>query len=293
MKLKMLKNVSVTIERKTWIDIQNVVALCSKEVSWSSTVTKMEDKKDIVYFIESIFVPTQHVHATTTEMTPEGQAEVMMEVEDPNLLRCLGHSHVDMGTGMSGQDRSQFRTLYNNVDDFYLSIIFNKKREATAYLVDKALGVYLDEVPVNIEESAGNKTKDEWSKLIDEKVLPFPKKTYKIDHSLSFDGRKTYDPYGYDFTRKGGYKEPILLEEVEKEIEKDAEAFATCSSCGEICPIEETFPLERFQEKDTIVCYDCLESYSGGDITYMIDKENEVEKDDETTLSTDEGFINL
>ena len=73
------------------------------EVGWLGLVSRdPEENTFIVYKI--LPLPKQEVHATTTEMTPEGLAELMMELIDSgeltatqaNDIRFWGHKRRDV-----------------------------------------------------------------------------------------------------------------------------------------------------------------------------------------------------
>lgn len=123
---------------------------CSDEIGWLGTAYKNEEHNFIN--INDVFLFDQEVHATTTEITPEGLSDFATELlEQPdgidiwNNMKIWGHSHVRMAVSPSGQDDSQMATFSESGHDWFLRLIANKNGEMKIDLYDYKTGViYLD-----------------------------------------------------------------------------------------------------------------------------------------------------
>lgn len=121
---------------------------CTEEIGWLGTAYK--HNREI--YIEDTYLFDQEVHATTTEITPEGLADFASEVlqqengvEIWNNLKMWGHSHVNMGISPSGQDDSQMATFKDSGHDWFIRLICNKQGELKVDFYDYTTGViYLD-----------------------------------------------------------------------------------------------------------------------------------------------------
>lgn len=144
----------VLISSTALTKMQTYVEQCSDEIGWLGTATRTEGKNNDIYFVEDTYLFDQEVHATTTEITPEGLAEFAEEILQLdgdeglkiwNNLRMWGHSHVNMGVTPSGQDDTQMETFKEGGNPWFLRIIANKKGELKIDLYDyeKSI-VYLD-----------------------------------------------------------------------------------------------------------------------------------------------------
>jgi len=134
----------VIIDKKALAKMKIYVEENSEEVGWLG----MASKEDGFYYISDVMLFDQDVHATTTEITPEGLSEFGMKVleqEDGmdiwNSIRLWGHSHVNMPTSPSGQDNSQMEVFADNGHDFFIRIIANKKSDLALDLYEYTTGV--------------------------------------------------------------------------------------------------------------------------------------------------------
>ena len=123
---------------------------CTDEIGWLGTVEKVEGN---LYHIQDVFLFKQDVHATTTEITPEGLSEFASELlqqEDGmeiwNNMKLWGHSHVNMGVTPSGQDHSQMNAFSEGGHDWFMRLIANKKGELKIDIYDYALGLEYHDV---------------------------------------------------------------------------------------------------------------------------------------------------
>ncbi|QIB67130.1 MPN domain-containing protein [Kineobactrum salinum] len=97
------------------LQMRYIIAACDDEVGWMCYAEMLEPDSDGAdhFLITEIFVPKQEVHATTTEIDPQGLNELafklMDEGKDPGKLIGWYHSHVDMGVSPSGQDEEMIQ----------------------------------------------------------------------------------------------------------------------------------------------------------------------------------------
>ena len=83
--------------------------------------------------------------------------------EQLNKMRMHGHSHVRMGVNPSGVDTSYQDDMVETIEDFYIFLIINKRREIWTRIVDVTDNIVYDEkdVDVVVDELASN---SEWVK---------------------------------------------------------------------------------------------------------------------------------
>lgn len=122
--------------------MMTLVQAYDTEVAWYGV-----GKKDFdgFYSITDILVYPQLVSATTVEMDETrygGWVEKAWLEKDEryNNIILQGHSHVNMNTSPSGVDIGHQKEIYAQLTDdmFYIFVIFNKRFEHTAVIVDKA-----------------------------------------------------------------------------------------------------------------------------------------------------------
>src|SRR5690606_11009605 len=100
---------------------------CNDEIGWLGTAKIMEGNEHNIVFIDDVFLFDQEVHATTTEITPEGLTEFANEliemgdkgIEIWNNIKVWGHSHVNLGVSPSGQDDKQMKTFRDGGHDWF------------------------------------------------------------------------------------------------------------------------------------------------------------------------------
>jgi len=152
MKIKLIgEEPEVLFTLKAWTQIKAAVEHCNEEVSWLGLADRFNDSNSFI--IEEIFIPQQNVHATTTEITPEGQVELyemlIAEGVDTNRLRYHGHSHHSMGVNPSHQDNTEFLDFDDDFP-FFIRTIHNKKGDIQADVIDRESGLYLEELETDI-----------------------------------------------------------------------------------------------------------------------------------------------
>lgn len=110
-----------------------------KEIGWLGYV---EDLGTGIYLITDVFLVKQQVHSATTEILPEGLAELATKLlsqgeegqKKYNSIRMWGHSHVNMSPTPSSQDNTQMKDFSQN--DYYIRLIGNKEGEWNVSLWD-------------------------------------------------------------------------------------------------------------------------------------------------------------
>lgn len=204
---------TVRITQKAMDDQAHLVGIVDTEVGWLGTVELIRSKDGSVDFlIDEIFLPKQECHATTTELTPAGIADISMQIlmedkakgikhDDPKfrLPRLLfwGHSHVNMGVSPSGQDDAQILKFRENGASHFIRGIFNKRGEAqfTAYFFDN--GFEILDCPWEVVVSADDTRRKFWQDRVGESVRTLG---YTGGYQTGYTGR------GF----QGGWQDPVF-----------------------------------------------------------------------------------
>lgn len=149
-----------------------LVQECPIEISWLSSVTRDEDGD---FVIHDVYVPLQTCSGTTTNISQEGESEMLMELVDAgrpqeiNRLKCWGHSHVNMGVNPSGVDENQTQDFLDRFDDHFIRVIGNKRGELMCHVYMVKEGMILNNPPIIVNEDGVDYT--DWAKAeIDAKV---------------------------------------------------------------------------------------------------------------------------
>lgn len=190
----------VILTKQAYHDMAILVQEVSTEVGWLATVRKEGNS----FIVERVFVPKQEVGAATAEITGEGVAELCEELlADPNgmelinSLRFWGHSHVNMGTGPSGQDDTQMALFRENGCEWFVRGILNKHRKAQFDVYYFALGFTFLDVAWELEGAEDDTRRTFWKTQIENKVSPIryaPLPPYKSAHQYPGGGGCT-PPY--------------------------------------------------------------------------------------------------
>lgn len=143
----------VLIDTNAFAKMSHYVSIAGEEVGWFGTVRR----NGSFFIIEDVKLFDQEVHSTTTEISEEGLCKFVTEqLETPEgtqwyeKMKYWGHSHVNMGTGASGQDEAQMRDFKVNGHEWFLRGIHNKKGESQFSLFLFKEGIVLDDVPWRI-----------------------------------------------------------------------------------------------------------------------------------------------
>lgn len=114
-------------------DILQVCAMCDKEVGWFSLVdyTQTSFHSSVLheFYIYDLIVPEQKVSAVTTEISPTWVLDPQFAefLKEGEKMKAWGHSHVNMNTAPSGQDITTLTNFGRDCEDYFISIIANKK----------------------------------------------------------------------------------------------------------------------------------------------------------------------
>lgn len=171
---------TVKISEKAFDDMASLVEIVGMEVGWLGTAYL---KKGEV-FIDEVFLPSQECHAATTELTTAGLAELgeKLCIEDAesgkevkdyrmNHLRFWGHSHVNMDTSPSGQDKQQMEDFHSHMQwDWGLRGIFNKNGKAQFAVYYFDLGLVVEDVRWEVIREVKTERHTFWQSQVQEKV---------------------------------------------------------------------------------------------------------------------------
>lgn len=180
-----------------------LVHQCEKEVGWHGVVTRLSDKE---FMVEDILVFPQVVTGST--VTPDATEytnwQNSLSDEEFNHMRFHGHSHVNMGVSPSGTDTGFQDNLVQNVKDFYIFLIINKKGDFWANIYDVQRNVLYENGDINYEyyqSPEASWAKEELKKVRSQTYTP-PKTSYGIG---SYGGNYGYyrDHRDYDETYQG------------------------------------------------------------------------------------------
>lgn len=190
-------DIMIKIPMDILADMVSIAGLVKEEVSWLGTVVR----DGLEFLITEVFVPEQAVSSGETEMTGGGVAEIATqlmetdkgEVERVNQLRFWCHTHPFGGTAPSSPDVEQTKKLLENVDDFFIRGISNKKGKIqfTVWLIQE--GVTIIDCPWRLELDDMDISVNYWHEHINKKVS---KKTHTRGAWLG-QGGGTHPGRGY------------------------------------------------------------------------------------------------
>jgi hypothetical protein len=211
---------TIHIREKAAHDMWQIVDLSTQEVGWLGVVTR---RADFDFVIEEILMMKQEVASTTTELTPDGIAEVTMKLieEDSkegiatsapefraNRLLFWGHSHVNMDTGASGQDDKQMEHFRQNGAEFFIRAIANKKGKIQFSVYYFPANLVLHDVEWEILSEDDESRREFWRTELKENVSQLSYKSSSVKtggttvkhpgNSWPYTGRRR-KPYGGSF----------------------------------------------------------------------------------------------
>lgn len=216
--------------------MQVYVEECPDEIGWLGVAYR--DEEENIISIKDVFLFDQEVHATTTEITPEGLTDFATEIVSKgdegielwNNMKVWGHSHVRMGITPSAQDNKQMETFKDSGFDWFIRIIANKQGELKVDLYDyKSSIVYLDlpwseemsqeeaqimeqinNLYAVIDELSQNKYQGYEKEIKEEMKVKVRKKSYARPGTVTQIGKKKTNPnYGYGY-QNGMYEQAYL-----------------------------------------------------------------------------------
>lgn len=158
---------------------------CPKEIGWHGIVEKINDKR---YEITDILVFPQVVTGSTVNPDETEYTQWMVDTaveQGANFtkMRFHGHSHVNMNTSPSGVDTNYQKTLTQNIPDFYIFGIFNKKNEWWMNIMDIQNNVLYEKDDINylrVPEPEEDWAEAEIKKYVKEQVVT---STYQNNYS--------------------------------------------------------------------------------------------------------------
>lgn len=154
---------SVRITAEAHGKMRALIEACPVEVSWLATCTRHGD--DVT--IDNIVVPRQICSLGTTDVTHDGEAELLAalmaekQYDSIRKLNCWGHSHVRSAVFASGTDEAQTQDFIIRAKDmrksFFVRLIANKWDDlfATLYLFDQ--GLVFQNVPLRVDHPETDK----------------------------------------------------------------------------------------------------------------------------------------
>ena len=188
----------VRIARKALDKMSAYVGLMNTEIGWMATVE--QDAAD-VYTITDCYLLEQEVSPVTTEIGAQGIGQLVQELieQDPvsgveiaNKLRCWGHSHVDMGTTPSDQDERQMKRLAEDVDDFMIRLIANKRGDIRIDVFDYERGLVFSDIGWSHAEKPENPLLEEIADEIEGKVTMIGSRARSSTVTTPRSGHRSY-----------------------------------------------------------------------------------------------------
>lgn len=128
----------LVFEKEAYSKAMALVEECSKEIAWHCLIQKESNGKFVTYKVTDVIVFPQTVTGATVVSDAAEYTEWVMELSDEvfNNMRGHMHSHVNMGTSPSGVDTQYQEEVTENLDDFYVFMIWNKKGSHWEKIVD-------------------------------------------------------------------------------------------------------------------------------------------------------------
>ena len=134
---------------------------CDKEIGYMGRV--IFDKKSCTYTVTNVYLPTQEVTGSTTDLDADSVAKCeIASINEKGYYNAWLHSHVHMGAFWSGTDTSTIKEM--GLKGLCVAIVGNKKREMKGAVYvhseeDHVPDIFNDNVPVSIEEEVNE---DPW-----------------------------------------------------------------------------------------------------------------------------------
>lgn len=125
------------------------------EVGWHGVAKRGDDASKDEYIISDVFVYPQMVDGANVN-TDQNRYQTWLyshENEVFNNLRFHGHSHVNMGTSPSSVDNNLYSEFLAQLtdDDFYIFMIWNKRKEKTIKIYDMKKNILFETADVTVE----------------------------------------------------------------------------------------------------------------------------------------------
>ena len=139
----------IILSLQAYMKMKKIIDKVDKECAWHGCVTRDGN----VYRIDDIEIYPQTVTGATVEADEEKYPLWILQHTDEqiNTMRFQGHSHVNMAVSPSGVDLDFYDKLTEQVKDFYIFIIQNKKGEYNLRLIDKESGLLYEDLTYEID----------------------------------------------------------------------------------------------------------------------------------------------
>ena len=159
----------------------SLVRECDKEIAWHALVEKTETG----YRVFDVLVYPQRITATTAEAEEDEYNKWIINLSDEQFetVRLQGHSHVNMGVTPSGTDETYYDNLMEQVEDFYIVMILNKRSEYMLRFYDVINNVVFLKVPLILE---GHTIQTAWAK--EQMDLNIAKPPVYVHQPLTYGG---------------------------------------------------------------------------------------------------------
>lgn len=152
--VKTKRKFELLILERAFVKIQKIIDIADKEIGFLGISQRIGD----TFVIHDVYITEQEVSDTTCILDPEGLEKLidplLEQGIDLNNLRFWGHSHVNMTCGPSAQDTRQIEDLLQDVPDYFIMGIFNKKNENYVEIHLKEEDLIICNVPIKIEEDS-------------------------------------------------------------------------------------------------------------------------------------------
>lgn len=155
------------------------------EIGWHGVVDKKisKDGSEKIFLIKDILVYPQTITSITADADEKEYGPWLMKQGAlRNSIRMQGHSHVDMGVTPSGTDERYYNELLQQVDDYYIFLIVNKRKEVFTRIYDAEEDVIIEGLP--LETWLGNQTMETFLKESTSTDLVKPK-TYTNTYNVT------------------------------------------------------------------------------------------------------------
>ena len=141
---------TIAITPEAYLKMNAIVQEYTKdEIAWHGVVERSKD--GLKYLIKDILVYPQLIAATTVDADEQEYPKwLMSQGALINQIRMQGHSHVNMGVVPSGVDEQYYTQMAEQVNDYYIFIIMNRRQELYIRFYDKENDVIVDKIPLHI-----------------------------------------------------------------------------------------------------------------------------------------------
>ena len=171
--LKENEKAEVCFENEAFKKMKALISTCDKEIGWYGIVKRTSERK---FVVKDILMFPQTVTGSTVQTDDEEFISWESGLSDEEFTgkTFYGHSHVNMGVSPSGTDLEFQDNLLQNVTDFYIFGIFNKKNDHWLNIYDVKNNILYENK--DIEYTYYESEAETWAKGVIEKYVKEPKK---------------------------------------------------------------------------------------------------------------------